>query len=197
MTKQAILDAARQLFSEKGYFSTKVDEIAARARVAPATLYAVSGGKSGLLRSLVDFWSTAPVVASTIDTIEKMDDAVAIVQLVAAINRSMREDCGDVIRVLLATAPHDKGVAKSLAVATSRYRAAFVPIARRLLDLGALRQELSVEECADIFWFYFGYSALFTLHDDNGWSYERAEKWLSHQAQQALLRKPKPDEGRK
>jgi len=42
-TRQAIVEAARRLFSERGYFATKVDDIAALARVAPATVYAVSG----------------------------------------------------------------------------------------------------------------------------------------------------------
>src|SRR5216683_2194712 len=50
-TRQAIVGAARQLFSERGYFATKVDDVAALARVAPATVYAVSGGKQGLLLS--------------------------------------------------------------------------------------------------------------------------------------------------
>lgn len=33
-TRQAILEAARELFVEQGYFATKVDEIARTARVA-------------------------------------------------------------------------------------------------------------------------------------------------------------------
>ena len=53
-TRQAIVKAARQLFSERGYFATKVDDVAALARVAPATVYAVSGGKQGLLRTLTE-----------------------------------------------------------------------------------------------------------------------------------------------
>ena len=48
-TRQAILDAARQLFAERGYFATKVDDIAAKARVAPATVYAVTGGKYAVI----------------------------------------------------------------------------------------------------------------------------------------------------
>ena len=59
-TRQAILDSARALFAERGYFATKVDDIAAKARVAPATVYAVTGGKYGLLTELTRIW-TRPI----------------------------------------------------------------------------------------------------------------------------------------
>jgi AcrR family transcriptional regulator len=189
-TRQAIVDAARRLFSERGYFSTKVDEIAALARVAPATVYAVSGGKHGLLNTLIQIWATAPVAAATIESIETMDDPAAILRTVAATCRRMREEFGDIIRVAITTAPHDQAVFQSLAGATAQYRQAFVPIAQRLLELGALHDAMDVNQAVDVFWFYFGYAGLFTLHDDNGWSYERAEEWLCDQANCALLRSP-------
>ncbi len=187
-TRQAILKAARRLFSERGYFSTKVEDIAAAARVAPVTVYSVSGGKSGLLQTLIDIWTTAPIVAATIGAIEETNDPAAVIRIVAAACRNMREEFGDLMRMVLATAPHDKSAARSLSVATARYRKAFVPIAQRLVDLGALRDGLDVDQAVDIFWFYFGYAGLFTLHDDNGWSFERAEQWLCEQASRALLR---------
>jgi AcrR family transcriptional regulator len=189
-TRQAIVAAARKLFSERGYFATKVDDIAVLARVSPATVYAVSGGKQGLLRTLMDTSTTAPVVAATIGRIEEMDDGSAILRLVATVCRSMREEFGDIVRVMLATAPHDQSVAESLAAATARYRQAFVRISQRLAELGALRDGLDVKDAVDVFWFYFGYAGLFTLHDDNGWSYERAEHWLCDAASRALLRDP-------
>jgi hypothetical protein len=71
-------------------------------------------------------------------------------------------------------APLDKPVAASLA--------------RRLADLHALRDGMDVEQAVDVLWFYFGYSGLFTLRDENGWSYERGERWLGAQANWALLR---------
>jgi hypothetical protein len=131
--------AARRLFSEHGYFATKVDDIAALARVAPATVYAVSGGKQGLLRTLTETTITDPAIEATIGSIEKLDDPSAILRLVAATVRTMREQFGDVVRVLLLNAPHDKAVCESLAIATTRYRNAFVPIARRLMDLPCAR----------------------------------------------------------
>ena len=60
------------------------------------------------------------------------------------------------------------------------------------MDLGALREELDLNQAVDVFWFYFGYSGLFTLHDENGWSYERAEHWLCREASLALLRDRTP-----
>ena len=187
-TRRAILKAARRLFSERGYFATKVDDIAALARVAPATVYAVSGGKHGLLRTLTETATTDPIIEAMIGRIEQMDDPTAVLRLVAATARSMREEFGDVMQVLLNTAPHDKIVFESLAAATISYRNAFVPIVRRLTDLDALREDLGLDEAVDVFWFYFGYSSLFTLHDENGWSYERAEHWLCHEASRSLLR---------
>jgi AcrR family transcriptional regulator len=197
-TRSAIVAAARRLFSERGYFATKVDDIAASARVAPATVYAVSGGKQGLLRTLMETAITDPIVQTTIGRVEQLDDAAAILSLVSATVRNMREESGDVMRVLLNTAPHDKAVFENLAIATARYRSAFVPIARRLMDLGALREDLELTDAVDVFWFYFGYSGLFTLHDENGWSFERAEHWLCREASRALLRDhTSPQAGRK
>jgi AcrR family transcriptional regulator len=187
-TRRAIVRSARQLFSERGYFATKVDDIAALARVAPATVYAVSGGKQGLLRTLTDTAVSDPMIAATIKRIEELDDPAAIVRLVAVTVRQMREEFGDLLRVLLSTAPHDKAVAENLATATTRYREAFIPIARHLAKLDALQAGIDVEQAVDVFWFYFGFSGLFTLHDDNGWSYERCEHWLCNEASRALLR---------
>jgi len=189
-TRQAILDAARKLFAERGYFATKVDDIAAKARVAPATVYAVTGGKYGLLTELIRTWTTDPIVEATTTHMLEMTDPVAIIRELAAGSRRMREQYAAIMRVVLNTAPHDEAVASALKTATSVYRKAFIPIAERLLNLGALRPELGVAAAVDLFWFYFGYTSYFTLHDDNGWSYEQAEHWLADRACRDLLSNP-------
>jgi AcrR family transcriptional regulator len=189
-TRQAIIDAARRLFAERGYFATKVDDIAAEARVAPATVYAVTGGKQNLLNILITAWATDPVVKQTLSSVDTSTDPAAIIREVASASRTMREAYVDVIRVMLTTAPHDEAVARQEQAATAIYRAALVPIAERLLQLGGLRPRMHAADAVDLLWFYFGYSSYFTLHDDNGWSYERAEHWLADQAITALLSPP-------
>ena len=186
-TRQAIVDGARKLFAERGYFATKVDDIAAEARVAPATVYAVTRGKRGLLEELIRIWTTDPIVETTITHIGTSRNPTEIIRELASGARQMREQFADVIRLLLTTAPHDREVAAQLDSATRVYRNALVPFAQRLSDLGALRADLDVAQAVDLLWFYFGYWSLFTLHDDNGWSYDRAEQWLADQACRALL----------
>lgn len=192
-TRQAILDAARKLFSERGYFSTKVDEIAVEARVSPATVYAVSGGKQSLLRALMDLWTMAPIVDRTVRSAEEMSDSEAILRLCASACCAMRKEFADIMRVILSTAPHDREVGETLDIATQRYRKAVLRIGRRMIAIGDLCKGIDLDEAADLLWFFFGYSSLFTLIDDNHWSWERAEQWLFEQSCRALL---EPREGR-
>jgi AcrR family transcriptional regulator len=186
-TRQAIIDAGRRLFAEQGYFSTKVDDIAAEADVAPATVYAVVGGKQGLLAELRSMWTTEPAISVTLDYIASSTDPEAIIRYVAHASRLRREQFGDVMRILLETAPHEPAVAEQLKPATDLYRATVIRMAERISALGGLRDDVDVQFAADVLWFYFGYQSYFTLHDENAWSYERAETWLADQACQALL----------
>jgi AcrR family transcriptional regulator len=53
-TRTAILDAARDLFTERGYTATPMTAIAARAGVALDTVYASAGRKPELARLLIE-----------------------------------------------------------------------------------------------------------------------------------------------
>lgn len=187
-TRRAIIDSARKLFAERGYFATRVEDIAREARVAPATVYAVAGGKKNLLDLLITMWTTDPIVEETLHRVDMATDSEAIIREVGRASRTMREAYVDVIRVMLTTAPHNEEVAEQERSATSVYRAALHSIAERLVGLGDLRSDLVTSEVVDILWFFFGYSSYFTLHDENHWSYDRAEHWLADQAVVALLR---------
>ncbi len=49
-----ILDGVERTFTELGFYGASVDEIAARAEVAPATLYNLFGGKEELFAAVVE-----------------------------------------------------------------------------------------------------------------------------------------------
>ncbi len=187
-TREAILAAARELFSKRGYFSTTVDEIAELAGVASVTVYVSAGGKSGLLRTLTDLWSTAPIIEANAKIIAELTDPAEILGIVASTARCIREDFGDIVVLMLATAPHDKDVSANLHRATARYRKSIHAVVQHLIKLQALREGTSEMHAVDVLWFYFGYWGLYSLHVENGWDYDTAEKWLRDAAVHALLR---------
>jgi len=69
--RQRLLDAAEELFAAGGFAGTPVDAVLSRAGVAPATLYAHFGSKTGLqaaalaarLRRWDDAWAAAVAAA--------------------------------------------------------------------------------------------------------------------------------------
>ncbi|WP_205717927.1 TetR/AcrR family transcriptional regulator [Actinomadura soli] len=184
LTRQAIITAARELFAENGYFATTINQIAGRARVAPATVYAVTGGKHGLIAILVEQWSTAPIVAERGARISAARDPRDVLRLTAEVVRDMRIEYGDIMHTARNVAPHDKAVAESLNAANIRYRSALDGVAEHLNTLGALGVEVDV--ACDVLWFYFGYTGFATLVNENGWTYDDAATWLTAQAAQAL-----------
>ena len=52
--KQAMLDAAAELFLEKGFSATSLSEIVSRSKGSRATLYKMFGNKEGLLLAMID-----------------------------------------------------------------------------------------------------------------------------------------------
>ena len=165
-----------------------MDDIAELAGVAAITVYVSAGGKSGLLQTLTDGWSTAPIIEANFKVIVELNDPVEILRVVASTARSIREDFGDIVILMLATAPHDKDVSESLHCATDRYRKSIRAVVQHLIKLEALVEGMNEEHAVDVLWFYFGYWGLYTLHVENGWDYDRAEKWLCDAAVPAVLR---------
>jgi AcrR family transcriptional regulator len=155
-TRQAIIASARKLFAERGYFATRVEDIAHEARVAPATVYAVTDGKQSLLDLLITMWTTDPIVEQTLHHVDMATDSEAIIREVGWASRTMREAYVDVIRVMPTTSPHNAEIAEQERLATSVYRAALHSIAERLLGLGELRSGMETAEVVDILWFFFG-----------------------------------------
>jgi AcrR family transcriptional regulator len=182
------MQAARRLFTERGYFATKVRDIAATARVSPATVYSVGGGKEALLQAWMQEWLTGPVFAESYDRLQALDDADAILRMTAEVVGNLRIAWADIMYVALTTAPHHEEVANSLLQAQLQYQRGFTDIADRLFDLEALKQELDADKAAKILWFYFGFPAYKSAIDDNGWSYTDAERWLYQSARASLLR---------
>jgi AcrR family transcriptional regulator len=189
-TRAAVIAAARQLFAQSGFFQTKVEQIAKLGRVSPATVYAQCGGKHGLLRSLMDSWTQAPIVAEAQRASLAATDAALVMQTLGAAYLQIIKEWGDVVRVVIDVAPHDDESREVLATAQKRHQRALMTICRHLEDIGALRDGVDARLASRIITYYYGIDGLLRTREVFGWSFERSNEWLLARASAAVLRSP-------
>ena len=176
-----IVESGKQLFLHQGYFAVTVEEIADAADVSPATVYSTAGGKTGILHALMSEWEHSPALPAAATQLQDCTTASAVVQLIAASSREVREAHGDVMQIMIAIAPHDETIAAEFDTATRRYQNALHSAAEQLVKIKAIRAN-QLQITSDIFWFYFGYAGWFTLIRDLHWPLAQAEEWLTGRA---------------
>jgi AcrR family transcriptional regulator len=183
-TRDAIIQAARELYAQQGFFATKVEDIAAQARVAPATVYTSVGGKHAVLMVLMQQLASWEPRERALARIADASTSHDVLAALAQGTRSTREKWADVQRVITETAPHDTAASTVHTERIKRYRTALDAVVDRLAILEGPAFDRG--RAAAILWFYFGPSSYLPLHDDLGWSYKEAETWLLAECERAL-----------
>jgi AcrR family transcriptional regulator len=185
-TRRMIIEAAADLFTERGYANTSVAAVAAAAGVALNTVYTSVGGKSALLLALTEHGASDEAITETLGRIDVAETSYEIIRITAEGTSRVRQRQHRTLSLLLdnRTAHPDVAAAADLAARVTRQRLAH--IADRLLKVGGLRPGLGTQQVADTLWFYFGFGAWRTLRGMN-WSWEQATTWLTKQATSALL----------
>jgi AcrR family transcriptional regulator len=186
-TREAILTAARELFTERGFFGTRVEDIARSARVASATVYAVGGGKSGLLRELIEAAVGSQENAAIYARIDAMESPHELIRFIVGATQAKFGDWSGLMRQVVAAAPQEQGVRESLEAAQAGLREGLARTARALARLGALRADMDVGRAADVLWYFLGNSSYFTLSDDLAWPAPRTADWLYEMLTYTLL----------
>jgi AcrR family transcriptional regulator len=186
-TRAAILNAARTLFLERGFATVTVPEIARSARVATQTVYASTGGKSGvlaaLLQPLLDDTSAAEVSAGARAT----NDPRRVIALTAAGTRHVHETHREILHGLILRAPGEPAAQAAIDDAAAKCLRGLTGVADRLSELDGLRAGLDREQLIDKLYFFFGRRAWYDLVTDRGWTFDRAEVWLTEAACRTLL----------
>ena len=186
LTRRAILDAARQLFSEHGYANTPIRRIAEAAGVAVQTIYSTFGSKPGVLvgmLDLVDQQTVEPIVTQLMTS----SDPGEMVTLMARLERSVREAGGDVLRLVARAAASDAEVAQVWDQGFDRHRMGVTAVCRRLADGGYLRPGLTAEDATATALALTSVEAYDELVQRQGWSHDRYQEWLSAALGHALL----------
>jgi AcrR family transcriptional regulator len=188
--RSAFLSSPRRLFAESGFFQTRVEQIAKLSRVSPATVYAQCGGKQGLLRSLMDSWTQAPVIVEFEQKALATDDGAVVMQTLSTAYLQITEQWGDVVQVVIDVAPHDDESGVVLATAQRRHNRSLTTICRHLEDIGALRDDVDARLASRIITYYYGIDGLLRTREVFGWSLKRSNEWLLAHASAAVMRSP-------
>ena len=192
-TRSAVLRAARELFTERGYAATAVTAIAERAGVAVDTVYAAVGRKPVLLRELLETaisGTDRAVPAEERDYVRRVRAAatareklVLYAAAVAAIGARM----APIHRALAEAALTDADCAALRAEISARRAANMRLLAAELRATGELRADLSDEEVADVVWSMNAAEYRALLVDQRGWTPERFGAWLADAWTRLLL----------
>ncbi|WP_327092215.1 TetR/AcrR family transcriptional regulator [Nonomuraea sp. NBC_01738] len=189
--RQAILEAARELFTTRGYAATTVKDIAERAGVAVDTVYAVVGRKPALFLELVESalsGTDQAVPARRRDYVHAMrgePDAGRKLEIYAGAIGDIHRRLAPLLRVAQ-TATHVEVVDIWQGIADRR-AANMRELAQDLLGTGQLRPELGVDEIADIVWATNSPEFYCLLVEDRGWPPERFTAWLGDAWRRLLL----------
>jgi AcrR family transcriptional regulator len=183
-TRTAVVEAARNLFVERGYAATTIDAISDRSDTPPTTVYRLFSSKLGILKALLDVSiggdDEAVAVADRpqVRALFSAEDPKGQLAAFAALLRDIMARVGPVHGILTDAARSDQDAAALLAEIARQRHEGQQRIARSLAHSGALRPGVKERDASDVIHALASPEVYALLVTDRGWSADRYERWL-------------------
>ena len=190
-TRRAILDAAMELFTVRGYAATPMTAIAQSAGVALDTVYAAAGRKPELARLLIETaisGASQPVPAEERDYVQAIRaaaDAETKIAIYASAMRAIAGRLAPVLSIIQQAAPAEPELAVLWTEIAQRRAANMRRFAADLAAVASLRVDPG--DAADIIWATNAPELYQLLVSQRGWSPERYEHFLADTWHRLLL----------
>lgn len=188
MTRGAVIDAARELFTSHGYAATSVDRVADAAGVARRTVYDSVGGKQALLLALLERVAPKSVDRFDAELAAAAGDGAAQVALIVDFVCDLYHRGADVIEMARSAGSADKDL-REFYLAGERAR---LQSQRETVEdwnrRHVLRPELSTDSAADILWTMTSPAVHQSLVTERRWPQQRFAEWLTEQLVRDLFR---------
>lgn len=192
-TRGAILDAARALFTGRGYVATTIEAIAASAIVSPETVYSTFGSKRSLLAELVDVSISGgdgapPILEQAwVQSMREEPDPKRRLQILAGNGRSILERRAAIDEVVRGAAAADPEIATLWERGKAQRFAGQRALLQIVVGSEDLRGGLDLETAAEIL-FAIGSPEIYRLLVvDRDWSGPRFEHWYADTLVRLLL----------
>jgi AcrR family transcriptional regulator len=187
-TRGRILEALEQRLRDAPNEPVSIDEVARRAGVARSTIYLVFDSRAGLFDALVtDMWERAGLAdlteaVSHPDAREHLRGGLRVaVEILASIR-----DVAVALYSMSALDPDSVGGA--IRRQEERRWGGMQHLARRLHEQGDLRDDVTVDEAADVLWMLTGFEAFDSLYTGRGLSTDEVARVLVATAERTLCR---------
>jgi AcrR family transcriptional regulator len=192
-TRQAVLDAARELFVAHGYTATTVEQIAVRAGVSKPTVFAAAGNKQTILKQLRDIalaGDDEPVPVAQRPWYRQAlaePDPRRALQLYARNAAAMHRRSADVHEVLRSAASTDQDLQDLWHASENERRGGAIIVVDALLHKSPLKPGLDRSAAIDITWILTASDIYWRLVRSRRWSHARYATWLGDTLQDQLL----------
>lgn len=186
-TRQKIMDSAARLLCSHGYNKMTIAALAQDAGVAPQTVYAIFGSKTGVLSELIDQMVFAPDLSQLFNRVSSAQSAEEVLQIVAQLCCQIYTSLNPIYEVLCGTSAVAPELAEMERLRQEQRRENMREPLKRLVALGAIRKDLETDEALDILWAYSGRELYKMMVCDREWSWQAYKKWLTANMRFALL----------
>ena len=197
MNRRAILEAAHELFTTRGYRETPVSEIARRAQVSVDTLYESVGRKPELLLAVHDLVLgdmqlgelATPLVAEErqyVKAIQAEPTAAGKLRTYADALGRLLPQVAPLSNALREAGSSDPACRRLSASLDERRAANMRRLAQNLRETGELREDVTDDDVADLLW-SMNSTAYFALLAERGWTGEQYARLLGDVWTRTLL----------
>jgi AcrR family transcriptional regulator len=189
VTRRRILDAARRLFADRGYRAVTVEDIAAEAKVAYQTVYAVFGTKLAMARDIL--WSSFDTegIDQLMAQASTVNDLECHLGAGAHIARKLNERFAPIVQFM-----RESGDPALLAeyqkVEDLRFAQIRSQVSSQLRNNPRLRKNVSPADALASIWALTGTDLYHQLVASRRWTASRYETWLKDALIKTLLDVP-------
>jgi AcrR family transcriptional regulator len=190
-TRTRILEAASELFLERGYARTTMKDIAAQANVARDTVHAIFGSKARVLTALIDLRlvpdgtvanvTQTPDAQAVRDEVDQRKQIELFAKFIAGISTELRP-VFEILRTASAVEPEMAKVFEEM----DRFRLSNMQTyAQWIAARGPLR--VSSRQAGEIIWALASLDVGRMLCDELGWTESQHARWLADTLIRTLL----------
>ena len=194
-TREAVVEAAAEVFVDEGYAGATIEQIAARAGVSRPTVFGV-GSKAQLFALARQRAATGGHLTANDEGFQRLlaiPDARRLLEEFAAFTAAISQRLGPLQLVLEQAAGTDPELAELLESSQQELLECARGIVAAAAATGSLRRDISREAAADMLWLQIQPTNYRRLVQERGWSHAAFERWHAAAMSAALVEPSRPD----